>query len=100
MASYSNGGTQVFLGWTDKVPPPPYPEQRGGSPQYEWWIIPQTYNYANVASMFWYYMCNGNSVATALNNIALTIYGQNLFVQTELLGWLMVWGNTNLTLPH
>jgi hypothetical protein len=94
---YGWWGSQVFLGWNDNVPPPPYPEQRGGSPQYEWGINPN-YNYANVAGTFWYYMCNGNTVMEALNNLCYIIYG-TAFGNTDLNNWLIVWGNKYLGLP-
>jgi len=94
---YGNSGTQVFLGWNDNVPPPDYPEQRGGSPQYEY-AINANYNYANVAGTFWYYMCNGTTTIQALNNLCYIIYG-TAFGNTPLNNWLIVWGNKNLGLP-
>ena len=95
---YGTSGSQVFLGWTNVVPGPPYPQQAGGSPQYEYSINPN-YNYANVAGMFWYYTTSGYTISQALNQIASTIYGQGNFNQTPLYGWLVAYGNINLNLP-
>lgn len=96
---YGSGdtGDQVFLGWNDNVPPPPYPQPLGGSPQYEW-DINANYNYANVAGTFWYYMCNGYTTAQALINLSYIIYGTS-FEYTDLAEWLIVWGNVYLGLP-
>jgi len=98
LQAYSTGGDQVYLGWTNQVPDPPYPEQRGGSPQYTYEIVPDTYNYANVAGSFWYYMCEGDTVFQALTHLANDIY-RTSFYQTDLYGWLYVWGNADLSLP-
>jgi hypothetical protein len=97
MGCYGTSGSQVFLGWNNQVPPPPYPEQRGGSPQYEYAIV-NSYNYAFVAGAFWYYMSLGYNVVGALNSISSLIYTCN-FSQSPLYGWLVVWGNQNLYLP-
>lgn len=94
---YGTSGIQVYLGWTNDVPDEPYPEQDGGSPQYTYGID-DNYNYANVAGCFWYYMCNGDTVDEALNTLSNLIYGVN-FDQTDLYGWLVVWGNMNMELP-
>jgi hypothetical protein len=93
---YQDSGNQVFLGWSDNTPDPPYPLD-GGSPQYEW-AINANYNYANVAGTFWYYMCNGYSTAQALINLSYIIYGTS-FEYTDLAMWLVVWGNVYLGLP-
>jgi hypothetical protein len=99
MDEYGTSGSQVFLGWNDNVPDPPYPEQDGGSPQYEYEIVPDTWNYLHVAYFFWYYMCSGTTVDQALDNLAYILFGENDFVDTPLQGWLVVWGNINLYLP-
>lgn len=97
MDEYDDTGSQVFLGWTNEVPGGDYPWE-GGSPQYEFEIVPDTYNYANVAGCFWYYMCNGYTVEEALDTLSLIIYGEH-FDDTDLKDWLLVWGNWELELP-
>jgi hypothetical protein len=94
---YGGSGTQVFLGWNNNVPPLPYPEQGGGSPQYEY-AINANYNYANVAGTFWSYMSNGTTIMQALNNLSYIIYG-TAFGGTPLNNWLIVLGNKYLELP-
>jgi hypothetical protein len=94
---YGNSGNQVFLGWNNNVPDPPYPEQRGGSPQYEY---PINYydDYSDVAELFWYYMCDGDTVIQALDNLCDDIFDDD-FDDTYLKDWLVVWGNKYLELP-
>jgi hypothetical protein len=99
MVKYGASGSQVYLGWTDNVPGYPYPQQLGGSPQYEYPInILQGYNYAQVAALFWYYMSLGYSTTAALNQVTYTLYGTT-FSMTALNNWLVVYGNGNLGLP-
>lgn len=92
-------GSQVYLGWTNSVPGDPYPEQDGGSPQFEYEIDAED-DYSNVAGAFWYYMCDDddNSVLESLDLLCDDIYGQD-FADTDLNGWLIVYGNKNLELP-
>jgi hypothetical protein len=100
MDNYGSLGSQVYLGWTDKVPDDEeYPQPLGGSPQYEYAIVPNTWNYLHVAYYFWYYMCDGATVNEALSNIAYLIYGEDSFYHTDLNGWLVAWGNMDLELP-
>ena len=100
MQQYDDYGTQVFLGWTNEVPDDEdYPQPDGGSPQFEYEIVPDVYNYANVAGCFWYFMDNGDTVAEALDNLCDIIYDLD-FDQTDLHEWLVVWGNMDLDLPE
>ena len=102
LGKYGISGSQVFLGWTNEVPNstenPDYEQPLGGSPQYEYEIVPNTYNYANVAGSFWYYMCNGDTVIEALDNLCDDIFNDE-FDDTYLNDWLVVWGNKFLELP-
>ena len=88
--AYDDTGNQVFLGSTNQSP---------GSPQFETEIIPDTYNYGNVAGSFWYFMNAGDTVGEALNDVCDMIYDED-FDQTDLHGWLLVLGNMNLGLPE
>jgi hypothetical protein len=97
MEQYNDTGSQVFLGWTNEVPGGDYPLP-GGSPQYEFEIVPDTHIYAHVAYYFWYYMTNGDTVEEALDNLCDDIYNDN-FEDTDLNGWLVAWGNIDLELP-
>ncbi|MCW4017121.1 MAG: hypothetical protein NWF00_00320 [Candidatus Bathyarchaeota archaeon] len=97
MYQYDDAGSQVFLGWNNDVPGSPYPQQSGGSPQYDY-AIDANFNYANVAGSFWYYACNSNTVIQALDSLCDDIYGDD-FEYTDLHGWLIIWGNENLYLP-
>ncbi|HSV49139.1 MAG TPA: hypothetical protein VLH35_02400 [Candidatus Acidoferrales bacterium] len=94
---WGSTGTQVYLGWTNNVPPYPYPEQRGGSPQYEWTINP-SYNYAQVVAFYYYYMGQNYQNSAALISMATAIYGTS-FQNTYLANWLDVYGNMYLRLP-
>jgi hypothetical protein len=110
LAEYGLAGTQVYLGWKDKMPLTVYnyttqqyhyimiwDDYIVGSPQYTWGIDP-TYNYAHVAYMFWANACGGSSTISSLNTLSCAIYGVN-FEYTDLAGWLMVYGNRTLGLP-
>jgi hypothetical protein len=96
-------GSQVYLGWNNSVPGVPYPQQAGGSPQFEYEIDAED-DYSNVAAAFWYYMSlydNNNipySVADSLDLMCNGIYLTD-FSNTDLDGWLIVYGNSNLGLP-
>ncbi|MDR1993049.1 MAG: hypothetical protein LBQ98_06080 [Nitrososphaerota archaeon] len=94
---WSNSGSQVYLGWTNTVPSYPYPQQQGGSPQYEW-AINSNYNYAQVAAIYYYYMGQNYATSSALNLMANTIYSTS-FQNTPLGNWLEVYGNMYLGLP-
>lgn len=71
---WGSTGSQVYLGWTDSVPPYPYPQPLGGLPQYEW-TINANYNYAQVAALYYYYMGQNYQTSAALIAMANTIYG-------------------------
>ncbi|HEX9861675.1 MAG TPA: hypothetical protein VGB11_00150 [Candidatus Bathyarchaeia archaeon] len=87
MQPWGASGIQVFLGWV------------GQSPQFET-IAEGGCNYANVAGSFWYYVCNGAQIDTALNTIAQNIFGDQGYLQCpQLKDKLLVYGNRTLTLP-
>ncbi|MEM2098706.1 MAG: hypothetical protein QXU99_03025 [Candidatus Bathyarchaeia archaeon] len=87
MQPWGVSGTQVYLGWV------------GQSPQFET-IAEGGCNYANVVGSFWYYMCNGAPVDTALNTIAQNIFGDQGYLQCpQLKDKLVVYGNRASTLP-
>jgi hypothetical protein len=87
MNIYGTSGSQVYLGWWY------------GSPQFET-TANGMWNFAQVAYLFWYAVCNGYTVQGALNYVATTVYGQTYFSQTPLNYWLVAWGNTNMYLPY
>jgi len=110
IASWSDSGSQVYLGWNDKqgllaynfTSQQYYTVTLGGgttvgSPQYEWGINP-TYNYANVAGTYYYRMGQGDSTADALMFMSEVIYDDD-FENTDLANWLVVWGNMYIELP-
>ena len=68
MYAWGTSGSQVFLGWVD------------GSPQFET-PAEGSYNYAHVAYLFWYHVCNGAQVDEALDNIAQTVFGDASYLQ-------------------
>lgn len=87
MYAWGTSGSQVFLGWVD------------GSPQFET-PAEGSYNYAHVAYLFWYHVCNGAQVDEALDNIAQTVFGDASYLQcAQLKDKLVVYGNRDLTLP-
>jgi len=106
MPKYGTIGSQVYLGWKDK---PNYTLPNGtsltvGSPQYEWAIKNNNYmscNFANVAASYWYYMNQGYTTTTALNQLSKDMYGSNINFasNTELYNWLVVYGNMDMGLP-
>jgi hypothetical protein len=94
-----SSGSQVYLGWTDKVPQYNYPLTIGGSPQYEW-NINYSYNYAQVAALYYYYVGQGYSTSYALNELSKTIWGPSTsYSSSQLYDWLDYYGNGNLGLP-
>lgn len=72
-------------------------QKRGGSPQFEY-PAAGVWNFAHVAYLFWAYMDSDYSVSGALNALSLQIYG-NYFTETDLNGWLIVYGNAEMYLP-
>jgi hypothetical protein len=111
MGYYGGTGSQVYLGWTDKddfyitwpngtVTPSPSSNSTGiqvGSPQYEWKMTP-TNDFGRIAELYWYYMYSGYSSIAALDQATQAIYVVD-FSDSYINGWLVVWGNKNLTLP-
>ena len=112
MTKYGTTGSQVYLGWTNKASLQIYNftskqyhyitnPQGGsavGSPQYEWGITPY-YDYSHIAKHFGLLMSQGKSVQGALNILSDRIYGQSDFINSDLYGWLIYYGNKYTTLP-
>ncbi|MDR0372217.1 MAG: hypothetical protein LBI79_01440 [Nitrososphaerota archaeon] len=100
ITAWSTSGSQVYLGWTDKVPSnSPLPM---GSPQYEWALIDASnagYNYGDVAILYYSFAGSwGYSTANALIQLSYMLYGKS-FESTTLANWLEVYGNMYLGLP-
>jgi hypothetical protein len=87
LVCYGGSGDVVFLGWVDE------------SPQFLT-EAEDPYNYAHVAYYFWYYMCDGDTVEEALNNIAYYIFGDANYLASDLCDWLVVWGDKTMELPE
>ncbi|MCL2173276.1 MAG: hypothetical protein FWB84_06535 [Candidatus Bathyarchaeota archaeon] len=101
MQQYGTSGSQVYLGWNNNVPGNNYPQPRGGSPQYEYeYESSAHYWYAHVSYLFWDYLCQGYTTRQALDRVAVQIHGSgSTFTSTQLMNWLIVYGNQNLGLP-
>ena|GEM_PF-903766 len=109
---WGTSGTQVYLGWNNKVGLQVYNITTGqynpiyikpnvsevGSPQYEWGIKPG-YNYSDVAILYYQRLGQGDTTADALIYVANTIWGTT-FAQTPLNNWLVVYGNMYVALPR
>lgn len=96
MYLYTNGGSQVFLGWN------------WTSPQFETDIYyGSIYNYAQVAYYFWAQMCDGYTVDETLTFLATELFETWDFEDTALYSryvngnysQLQVWGNMAMYLP-
>jgi len=88
---YGGDGNVAFLGWVD------------GSPQFEY-QAEGMWNYAHVAYLFWYYMCDGEDVEGALNEIADVVFGDDNYLSCPLSSLpaprLLLWGDKTMELPE
>jgi len=87
MICYGDSGDIAFLGWVN------------GSPQFET-TAEGTWNYAYVAYLFWYYMCEGYTVEGALDEIADVVFGDASYLTSPLRDWLVLWGDRTMELPE
>jgi len=88
MPEYGNTGAQVYIGW------------HGGSPQFNSTTNSSPWDFAQVAYLFWYKMCDDYTVTQTLGYIANEVYNEDGFDSTQLYNWLVVYGNMDVGLPY
>lgn len=91
MDYYGSSGSYVYLGWIWTSPQFDCEIPNQYWPGYYWWL--------HFAYYFFQELSYGYSVMQTLQDLSWAIYGQD-FYQSPLNGWLVVWGNGDMTLGY